>query len=142
MAMTDGLGRGRRDRGGRGSADVRDVHRDRPAGRDASRTSACTAQSVELHLQDLWIKDIAITTGLVSANDDADAAQARRPGQARRRRSSPPTASRLDQIIDAYDTFGRAAETKALKVVITSLTSDSRHESMGPTPGPKIGPNP
>jgi alcohol dehydrogenase len=26
----------------------------------------------------------------------------------------------FDQFIEAYDTFGRAAETKALKVVITS----------------------
>ena len=26
----------------------------------------------------------------------------------------------LDDIIDAYDTFGRAAETKALKVIITA----------------------
>jgi len=26
----------------------------------------------------------------------------------------------FDQFIDAYDTFGRAAETKALKVVITN----------------------
>jgi alcohol dehydrogenase len=25
----------------------------------------------------------------------------------------------LDQVVDAYDVFGRAAETKALKVVIT-----------------------
>ena len=25
---------------------------------------------------------------------------------------------KLDQILDAYDTFGRAAETKALKVII------------------------
>ena len=25
----------------------------------------------------------------------------------------------LDQMLEAYDTFGRAAETKALKVVIT-----------------------
>ncbi len=33
-------------------------------------------------------------------------------------RSSPPTTSRFDQMMDAYDTFGRAAETKALKVVI------------------------
>jgi alcohol dehydrogenase len=27
---------------------------------------------------------------------------------------------KLDQIIEAYDTFGRAAETKALKVIITA----------------------
>ena len=27
---------------------------------------------------------------------------------------------KLDQILDAYDTFGRAAETKALKVIIAN----------------------
>ena len=32
--------------------------------------------------------------------------------------SSSPTASRSTTSIDAYDTFGRAAETKALKVII------------------------
>ena len=39
-------------------------------------------KSAELKLQDLWIKDVAITTGLVSATTTPDAAQARGPGQA------------------------------------------------------------
>lgn len=73
--------------------------------------------SVELALQDLWIMDIAITTGLVSTNTtpmllklvaqsklDAERFATHRFG--------------FDQFEEAYDTFSRAAETKALKVII------------------------
>jgi alcohol dehydrogenase len=75
-------------------------------------------KSVELKLQELWIKDIAITTGLVSASTTPMllklVAQAKlTPEKFVSHRFT------LDTIIDAYDTFGRAAETKALKVVIT-----------------------
>lgn len=74
--------------------------------------------SVELKLQDLWIKDIAITMGLVSASTTGMllklVEQEKLP--AAKFASHHFT---LDQMIDAYDTFGRAAETKALKVVIT-----------------------
>jgi alcohol dehydrogenase len=75
-------------------------------------------KSVELKLQDLWIKDIAITTGLVSASTTPMllklVAQSKLlPEKFVSHRFT------MDTIIDAYDTFGRAAETKALKVVIT-----------------------
>ena len=74
--------------------------------------------SVELKLQDLWIKDVAITTGLVSATTTPMllklVAQGRlKPEQFVSHRFT------FDTIMDAYDTFGRAAETKALKVIIT-----------------------
>jgi alcohol dehydrogenase len=74
--------------------------------------------SVELKLQDLWIKDVAITTGLVSATTTPMllklVAQGRlKPEQFVSHRFT------FDTIIDAYDTFSRAAETKALKVIIT-----------------------
>jgi alcohol dehydrogenase len=73
---------------------------------------------VELQLQDLWIKDIAITTGLVSASTTAMllklVAQQKLPAE-----KFATHHFALDQMLDAYDTFGRAAETKALKVVIT-----------------------
>ena len=70
-----------------------------------------------LHLEDLWIKDVTITTGLVDT-------------------FSTPTFLRLlaghqldvsnfvthhfalDQFMEAYDVFARAAETGALKVVV------------------------
>ena len=71
-----------------------------------------------LHLEELWGKDVTITTGLVDT-------------------SSTPTLLRLaighqldaarfvthhfpmDDFVSAYDTFARAADTGALKVVIT-----------------------
>ncbi len=72
---------------------------------------------VELKLQDLWIKDIAITTGLVSATTTPMllklvAQNKLTPDQFVSHRFT------FDTILDAYDTFGRAAETKALKVII------------------------
>jgi alcohol dehydrogenase len=72
---------------------------------------------VELKLNELWIKDIAITTGLVSATTTGMllklVAQGRlRPEQFVTHRF------RLSDMMDAYDTFGRAAETRAMKVAI------------------------
>ena len=71
----------------------------------------------ELRLQDLWIKDVAITTGLVSATTTPMllklVEQAKLPAE-----KFATHHFALDQMIEAYDTFGRAAETKALKVVI------------------------
>jgi alcohol dehydrogenase len=72
---------------------------------------------VELAFEDLWIKNVVISTGLVNTNSlpmllklvasgriDADAFASHHFA--------------LGDILDAYDTFGRAAETKALKIVI------------------------
>ncbi|HEX5770460.1 MAG TPA: zinc-dependent alcohol dehydrogenase family protein [Nocardioidaceae bacterium] len=73
---------------------------------------------VELALQDLWIMDLSITTGLVSANTT----QMLLKLVAQHKLAAEKFATHhftLDQMMDAYDTFGRAAETKALKVVIT-----------------------
>jgi alcohol dehydrogenase len=73
---------------------------------------------VELALQDLWIMDLSITMGLVSANTT----QMLLKLVSQHRLAAEKFATHhftLDQMMDAYDTFGRAAETKALKVVIT-----------------------
>ena len=74
--------------------------------------------SVELKLQDLWIKDVAITTGLVSATTTPMLLKLVAQGKL-----APEVfvshRFTLDNIVEAYDTFGRAAETKALKVAIT-----------------------
>ncbi|QNN51849.1 zinc-dependent alcohol dehydrogenase family protein [Nocardioides mesophilus] len=72
---------------------------------------------VELALQDLWIMDIAITTGLVSTNTTPMLLKL----VAQRKLAAEKFATHhftFDEFLDAYDTFGRAAETKALKVVI------------------------
>ncbi|HEY5117043.1 MAG TPA: zinc-dependent alcohol dehydrogenase family protein [Nakamurella sp.] len=74
--------------------------------------------SVELKLQDLWIKDVTITTGLVSATTTPMLLKLVAQGKLAPERFASHR-FRFDSIMDAYDTFGRAAETKALKVVIT-----------------------
>jgi alcohol dehydrogenase len=75
-------------------------------------------KSVELKLQDLWIKDIAITTGLVSAVTTPMLLRLVAQGRLTPEKFASHRFT-FDTIIDAYDTFGRAAETKALKVIIT-----------------------
>lgn len=73
---------------------------------------------VELALQDLWIMDLSITTGLVSTNTTPMLLKL--VAQDKLAAASFVTHRfTFAQMLDAYDTFGRAAETKALKVVIT-----------------------
>jgi alcohol dehydrogenase len=75
-------------------------------------------KSVELKLQDLWIKDIDITTGLVSATTTAMLLKLVAQGKLTPERFVTHRFA-FDDILDAYDTFSRAAQTNALKVVIT-----------------------
>jgi len=74
---------------------------------------------VELHMEDLWIKNISISMGLVNANTTPMllklVAQKKLPAE-----KFATHHFRFDQFMDAYDTFARAAETNALKVVITA----------------------
>ncbi len=72
---------------------------------------------VELALQDLWIMDLAITTGLVSTNTTPMLLKLVGQHKLAAERFGTHRFA-LDAMLDAYDTFGRAAETKALKVVI------------------------
>ena len=74
-------------------------------------------QKVDLHLETLWSQNITITTRLVDAVTTPMLLKTVQSGKI------DPTRLithhfKLDQILDAYDTFGRAAETKALKVII------------------------
>lgn len=74
---------------------------------------------VDLHVEDLWIRNINISMGLVNTNTTPMllklVAQQKLPAD--RFATHHFT---FEQFIDAYDTFARAAETKALKVVITA----------------------
>ena len=74
---------------------------------------------VDLHLERLWSHNIAITTRLV---DTVTTPMLLKTVQSKK--IDPVRLIthhfKLDQIIEAYDTFGRAAETKALKVIITA----------------------
>lgn len=74
-------------------------------------------KAVDLHLETLWSRNIAITTRLV---DTAATPMLLKTVGSGRIDPSRLITHRftLDQILDAYDTFSRAAETKALKVII------------------------
>ena len=74
---------------------------------------------VDLHLERLWSQNISITTRLV---DTVTTPMLLKTVQSRK---IDPTRLithhfKLDQILDAYDTFGRAADTHALKVIIAA----------------------
>lgn len=77
-------------------------------------------KSVELHLEKLWIQNINISMGLVNANTTPMLLKlvAQKKIHAEMLVTHRFT---FDQILDAYDTFSRAAETKALKVIITRI---------------------
>jgi len=72
-----------------------------------------------LHLEELWIKSITITTGLVSGSTVPTLMQLVRDG-----RIEPEKLGthhfKLDEIMQAYDVFAEAGENDALKVVLTN----------------------
>lgn len=74
-------------------------------------------KEVALHVEDLWIRNIFISMGLVNTNST--------PMLLKLVESKKLPAAKMvthrfnfDQFLEAYDTFSRAAETKALKVLI------------------------
>jgi alcohol dehydrogenase len=74
---------------------------------------------VDLHLERLWSQNISITTRLV---DTVTTPMLLKTVQSKK---IDPTRLithhfTLDQVLDAYDTFGRAADTQALKVIISA----------------------
>jgi alcohol dehydrogenase len=75
-------------------------------------------RAVQLHLQDLWIKNINISMGLVNTTTLGMllklVAQHKLPVE---RFITHKFA--LDDVMSAYETFGNAAETRALKVLIS-----------------------
>jgi alcohol dehydrogenase len=74
---------------------------------------------VDLHLERLWSRNITITTRLV---DTVTMPKLLKTVQSRKIDPQLLISHRfqLDRILDAYDTFGRAASTKALKVIIAA----------------------
>ena len=71
-----------------------------------------------LHLEDLWIKDVTITTGLVDTFSTPTFLRLLAGHQLDATRFATHHFP-LDQFEEAYDVFARAAETGALKVVLT-----------------------
>ena len=72
---------------------------------------------VELHLETLWSRNISITTRLVDTVSTPMLLKTVKSGKI-----DPKLLIthrfKLDQILDAYETFGHAADTHALKVII------------------------
>src|SRR3984957_19849407 len=74
-------------------------------------------KKVDLHLENLWDRNISITTRLV---DTATIPMLFKTVSSRKIDPKLLITHRfkLDKILDAYETFGNAAKTKALKVII------------------------
>jgi alcohol dehydrogenase len=88
----------------------------RPGGRIAS--IGVHGQAAALHLEEQWARDITITTGLVDTSSTPTLMRLITTGQIDASRFITHRFD-LDDIDDAYDVFARAADTKALKVVLT-----------------------
>lgn len=76
-------------------------------------------KSVTLHLEDLWSKNITITTRLV---DTVSTPMLFKNVQSGKLDPNQLITHhfKLDQILEAYETFGNAANEKALKVILTN----------------------
>ena len=88
----------------------------RPGGRVAN--VGVHGKPATLHLEDLWIKDVTITTGLVDTFTIPTLLDLIAAG-----RIDPATFTShrfaLGDAMAAYDTFARAADTNAMKVLMT-----------------------
>jgi len=72
-----------------------------------------------LHLEELWIKNITITTGLVSGTTIPTLLRLARDGRVQAEKLGTHHFA-LDEIQQAYDVFAAAGEHDALKVVLTA----------------------
>src|SRR6202046_5105393 len=88
----------------------------RPGGRIAN--IGVHGQAATLHLEDEWMKDITITTGLVDTSSIPILMHLVTTGQLDAKRFVTHQFS-LDEFDEAYDVFVRAADTSALKVVLS-----------------------
>ncbi len=98
----------------------------RPGGRVAN--IGVHGKPATLHLERLWIRDVTITTGLVDAYTTPTLIRLLSGGQLK---TSPLITQRfaLEDMTAAYDTFTRAGETGALKVVLTAGATTTAHET-------------
>jgi alcohol dehydrogenase len=88
----------------------------RPGGRVAN--IGVHGKPATLHLEDLWIKGVTIKTGLVDTYSTSTLLKLVATGQLKMDELVTHHFS-LDEFVEAYDVFGRAADTGALKVVLT-----------------------
>ncbi len=74
---------------------------------------------VDLHLERLWSHNISITTRLVDTVSTPMLLKTVQSGKIDPKRLITHR-FKLDQVLDAYDVFGRASQTGALKVIIST----------------------
>lgn len=76
-------------------------------------------KSIDLQIQNLWIKNITITTGLVNTNTTPMLLKTVTSGKVQPEKLITHHFN-LDEIIHAYEVFGNAAKEKALKIILTN----------------------
>lgn len=76
-------------------------------------------KSVDLKIQDLWIKNITITMGLVNTNTTPMLLKTVTSGSIQPEKLITHH-FKLDEIMRAYEVFGNAAKEKALKIILTN----------------------
>ena len=91
-------------------------HRIRPGGHVAN--IGVHGEPATLHLEEQWIRNITITTGLVDTYSTPTLLRLVTTHQVDAKRFVTHHFP-LDEFEAAYDVFARAAETSALKVVLT-----------------------
>jgi alcohol dehydrogenase len=88
----------------------------RPGGRVAN--IGVHGRPATLHLESLWTRDVTMTTGLVDAYSTPTLLRLVATHQIDAARFATHHFS-LDEFMEAYDIFGRSADTGALKVVVS-----------------------
>ena len=76
-------------------------------------------KSVTLHLEELWSKNVTITTRLVDTSTTPLLFKTVQSGKLKPKNLITHH-FKLDEIMEAYEVFGNAAKEKALKVILTS----------------------
>ncbi|MCL2514731.1 MAG: zinc-dependent alcohol dehydrogenase family protein [Microbacteriaceae bacterium] len=89
----------------------------RPAGHVAN--VGVHGKAVGLHLEEKWIENLTITTGLVNTDTSPTLIKLLAQGKLDVAGFISHRYA-LSDILDAYETFGNAAETKALKVILSA----------------------
>ncbi len=74
---------------------------------------------VELHIEDLWIKNITIAMGLVCTSTTPMLLKTLQAGKVNAKQLITHRFA-LDEILKAYDVFGNAAREKAMKVILAA----------------------
>jgi len=89
----------------------------RPGGRVAN--IGVHGKPATLHLESLWIRDVTMTTGLVDTSSTPTLLRLMTAGQLDASQFVTHHFFGLDQMVAAYEAFGHASETGALKVAIS-----------------------